>query len=114
MWTGSRAAVALEVLRAVLQHGTAPNHDRVVLDRSTVSPASLLACLGSTRMTLNVLRGEVLAGLVVALALIPEAISFSIIAGVDPSVGLFASFTKDRGDHRPQRLQRQDALGAHR
>ncbi|MEZ0165423.1 SulP family inorganic anion transporter [Kineococcus sp. LSe6-4] len=40
-----------------------------------------------------VLRTEVLAGLVVALALIPEAISFSIIAGVDPRVGLFASFT---------------------
>jgi len=39
------------------------------------------------------LRVEVLAGLVVALALIPEAISFSIIAGVDPRVGLFASFT---------------------
>ncbi len=39
------------------------------------------------------LRTEVLAGLVVALALIPEAISFSIIAGVDPSIGLFASFT---------------------
>jgi sulfate permease, SulP family len=39
------------------------------------------------------LRTEVLAGLVVALALIPEAISFSIIAGVDPRVGLFASFT---------------------
>ncbi|MGY6653685.1 SulP family inorganic anion transporter [Amycolatopsis sp. TRM77291] len=38
-------------------------------------------------------RTEILAGLVVALALIPEAISFSIIAGVDPSVGLFASFT---------------------
>ena len=36
---------------------------------------------------------EALAGLVVALALIPEAISFSIIAGVDPRVGLFASFT---------------------
>ena len=35
---------------------------------------------------------EVLAGLVVALALIPEAISFSILAGVDPRVGLFASF----------------------
>ena len=35
---------------------------------------------------------EVLAGLVVALALIPEAISFSIIAGVDPRVGLFSSF----------------------
>jgi len=39
------------------------------------------------------LRKEILAGLVVALALIPEAISFSIIAGVDPRVGLFASFT---------------------
>ncbi|WP_426242137.1 SulP family inorganic anion transporter [Nocardioides sp. LHG3406-4] len=39
------------------------------------------------------LRTEVLAGLVVALALIPEAISFSIIAGVDPRIGLFASFT---------------------
>ncbi|WP_352250330.1 SulP family inorganic anion transporter [Amycolatopsis nalaikhensis] len=38
-------------------------------------------------------RTEILAGLVVALALIPEAISFSIIAGVDPSIGLFASFT---------------------
>jgi SulP family sulfate permease len=41
----------------------------------------------------RVLRTEVLAGLVVALALIPEAISFSILAGVDPRVGLFASFT---------------------
>lgn len=41
----------------------------------------------------RILRTEVLAGLVVALALIPEAISFSIIAGVDPRVGLFASFT---------------------
>jgi sulfate permease, SulP family len=41
----------------------------------------------------TVARTEVLAGLVVALALIPEAISFSILAGVDPRVGLFASFT---------------------
>ncbi|MFD5068984.1 SulP family inorganic anion transporter [Streptomyces sp. NPDC058369] len=41
----------------------------------------------------KIFRTEVLAGLVVALALIPEAISFSIIAGVDPAVGLFASFT---------------------
>ena len=38
------------------------------------------------------IRGDVLAGLVVALALIPEAIAFSIIAGVDPKVGLYASF----------------------
>ncbi|WP_240181744.1 SulP family inorganic anion transporter [Nocardioides sp. 616] len=41
----------------------------------------------------RLLRTEVLGGLVVALALIPESISFSIIAGVDPRVGLFASFT---------------------
>ncbi|MCO5314484.1 MAG: SulP family inorganic anion transporter [Microthrixaceae bacterium] len=39
------------------------------------------------------LRIELLSGLVVALALIPEAISFSVLAGVDPRVGLFASFT---------------------
>ena len=38
------------------------------------------------------IRGDILAGLVVALALIPEAIAFSIIAGVDPKVGLYASF----------------------
>lgn len=37
-------------------------------------------------------RGDLLAGTVVALALIPEAIAFSIIAGVDPAVGLYASF----------------------
>ncbi|MCX3059780.1 SulP family inorganic anion transporter [Streptomyces beihaiensis] len=41
----------------------------------------------------KVLRTEVLAGLVVALALIPEAISFSVIAGVDPSIGLCAACT---------------------
>ncbi len=39
------------------------------------------------------MRGDLLAGLVVALALIPEAIAFSIIAGVDPKVGLYASFS---------------------
>ncbi len=43
------------------------------------------------RLSPALLRVELLAGLVVALALIPEAISFSIIAGVDPSVGLYAS-----------------------
>lgn len=48
----------------------------------------MLAALKSPRL----LTREVLAGLVVALALIPEAISFSIIAGVDPKVGLFSSF----------------------
>ncbi len=38
------------------------------------------------------IRGDILAGIVVALALIPEAIAFSLIAGVDPMVGLYASF----------------------
>lgn len=54
-------------------------------DRRTTS---VLAALKSPR----VLTREALAGLVVALALIPEAIAFSIIAGVDPRVGLFSSF----------------------
>jgi len=45
----------------------------------------------STQWFSNI-RGDLLAGLVVALALIPEAIAFSIIAGVDPQVGLYASF----------------------
>ncbi len=38
------------------------------------------------------IRGDILSGIVVALALIPEAIGFSVIAGVDPKVGLYASF----------------------
>ena len=42
---------------------------------------------------LGTIRADLLAGLVVALALIPEAIAFSIIAGVDPKVGLYASFS---------------------
>ncbi|MCX5051979.1 SulP family inorganic anion transporter [Streptomyces sp. NBC_00201] len=65
------------------------------MSSSALSPAAWLR--GSRRPTWlsdpKVLRTEVLAGLVVALALIPEAISFSIIAGVDPAIGLFASFT---------------------
>ncbi len=63
--------------------------------RSTTPPATT-SSEPSVRNALRspaMLRTEVLAGLVVALALIPEAISFSIIAGVDPRVGLFASFT---------------------
>ena len=42
---------------------------------------------------LGTIRADLLAGLVVALALIPEAIAFSIIAGVDPKIGLYASFS---------------------
>ena len=65
---------------AILQNST-PN-------RYKAEP-SVLTALRSPRL----LTREVLAGLVVAMALIPEAISFSIIAGVDPRIGLFASFT---------------------
>lgn len=39
------------------------------------------------------IRADILAGIVVALALIPEAIAFSIIAGVDPKIGLYTSFS---------------------
>ena len=56
-------------------------------DRYRADP-SVLTALRTPRL----LTREVLAGLVVAMALIPEAISFSIIAGVDPRVGLFSSF----------------------
>jgi SulP family sulfate permease len=56
-------------------------------DRYKAEPSVLTAL-----RTPRILTREVLAGLVVAMALIPEAISFSIIAGVDPRVGLFSSF----------------------
>ena len=50
---------------------------------------SVLRTLRSPKL----LKTEVLAGLVVALALIPEALAFSVIAGVDPRIGLFSAFT---------------------
>jgi len=60
-------------------------------------PATIAAPRGplqQLRLTwLSNTRRDLLAGLVVALALIPEAIAFSIIAGVDPKVGLYASFS---------------------
>ena len=64
-------------------------------------PAILGPARSGTAMTFHTyraqwlgnLRGDLLSGLVVALALIPEAIAFSIIAGVDPKVGLYASFS---------------------
>lgn len=56
---------------------------------SPLERQSVLRTLRSPRL----LKVEVLGGLVVALALIPEAIAFSVIAGVDPRIGLFASFT---------------------
>jgi hypothetical protein len=65
-------------------------------------------------------RGDLLAGTVVALTLIPEAIAFSIIAGVDPQVGLYASFAgawasvltrRHRVDRSVADTRRTDALG---
>ena len=55
---------------------------------SQQQPDTVLSALRNPRR----LKTEILAGLVVALALIPEAISFSILAGVPPQVGLFSSF----------------------
>ena len=57
-----------------------------------LTPEQLQSVRGTLRSPRR-LKTEVLGGLVVALALIPEAIAFSIIAGVDPRIGLFASFT---------------------
>ncbi|MEZ0351174.1 SulP family inorganic anion transporter [Mycobacterium sp. pR1184] len=58
----------------------------------TAAPGIDNSVLGALRSPAR-LRTEALAGLVVALALIPEAIAFSVIAGVDPRVGLFSSVT---------------------
>ena len=79
---------------------------------TTLSPTAevtVRSALASPRL----LRTEVLGGLVVALALIPEAISFSIIAGVDPRVGLFASFMMAVTIAVPRRPAGDD-LGGHR
>ncbi|WP_442878626.1 SulP family inorganic anion transporter [Brachybacterium sp. J153] len=54
---------------------------------SQASPPSMLSALRSPRL----LRIELLSGLVVALAMIPEVVSFSVLAGVDPRVGLFTA-----------------------
>ncbi len=68
-----------------------PNAPSQTLDEqpSTYDEFSVRSALRSPKR----LRTELLAGLVVALALIPEAISFAILAGVDPRVGLYAAFT---------------------
>lgn len=64
-----------------------------------ISPAAMRECVRFSMTSLtnyrrewfSNIRGDVLSGIVVALALIPEAVGFSVIAGVDPKVGLFAS-----------------------
>lgn len=70
--------------------GPGPDH---AMRSDPPAPTGVVASFRYAFSSLPRLRTEVLAGLVVALALIPEAISFSILAGVDPRVGLFASFT---------------------
>jgi SulP family sulfate permease len=52
-----------------------------------------MTLIGTRQDWFGNIKGDLLAGMVVALALIPEAIAFSIIAGVDPKVGLYASFS---------------------
>ena len=64
-------------------------HTTPPVDMTPEERQSVWRTLKSPRL----LKTEILAGLVVALALIPEAIAFSLIAGVDPKFGLFASFT---------------------
>ncbi|MFG2894177.1 SulP family inorganic anion transporter [Streptomyces sp. NPDC048248] len=61
------------------------------MSTSALSPASWIPGSRPPWLSPKVFRTEALAGLVVGLALIPEAISFSVIAGVDPKVGLFAA-----------------------
>ncbi|MDJ0312543.1 SulP family inorganic anion transporter [Arthrobacter sp. H35-D1] len=61
-------------------------------DTPVLTPEQLQSVVGALKSPRR-LKTEVLAGLVVALALIPEAIAFSVIAGVDPRIGLFAAFT---------------------
>lgn len=73
----------------VIVHEVAKNPDPDGSD----APTGVLASFRYAFTSFGRFKTEVLAGLVVALALIPEAISFSILAGVDPRVGLFASVT---------------------
>jgi SulP family sulfate permease len=76
----SRESPIPESLMAIDEKSLTPNRYR--------ADPSVLTALKSPRLFTR----EALAGLVVAMALIPEAISFSILAGVDPRVGLFSSF----------------------
>ena len=79
--------------------GTDPRYPRRLPCPFSFPPSGLPTALNSDLLAtlrhewFGNARADVLAGLVVALALIPEAIAFSIIAGVDPKVGLYASFS---------------------
>ena len=89
-------------LRVALPAANPPDHPVTKPFSSLALVRALLPCAVWNPMTfidnfrrdwLSNIRGDVLAGIVVALALIPEAIGFSIIAGVDPKVALYASFS---------------------
>jgi len=94
-WTRKRFRVALPAADPPdkLENG-AGAHRSGARCAGSVSDNILMISLDAYRSQwLGNIRGDLLAGLVVALALIPEAIAFSIIAGVDPKVGLYASFS---------------------
>ena len=79
-------------------HEVAPSQVSPLADYQRVQPLNINLFSNFQASSLRAdwfgnIRGDVLAGLVVALALIPEAIAFSLIAGVDPKVGLYASFS---------------------
>ncbi len=73
---------------------TKPNLKKMVVEHAAKDSELRMITLSQYRhqWTHNI-RADLISGLVVALALIPEAIAFSIIAGVDPKIGLYASFS---------------------
>ena len=73
--------------------GQRPKPSPAAIANAEGAPTDIVGSFRYAFSSLRRLRMEVFGGLVVALALIPEAISFSILAGVDPRMGLFASFT---------------------
>ena len=83
---GTRSAGPFFVATLALAPASSPRSALTLALPSSFSPAVL------RQEWFGNVRGDLLAGIVVALALIPEAIAFSIIAGVDPKVGLYASF----------------------
>lgn len=74
-------------------HGTAQTTKTARVPRGLRAKSFMISLAQYKHQWVHNIRGDLLSGLVVALALIPEAIAFSIIAGVDPKVGLYASFS---------------------
>jgi SulP family sulfate permease len=70
-------------------HHTVPEQPEQPVTSAQPKPASVLAALRSPKLLIV----EILGGLVTAFALIPESLSFAIVAGLDPRMGLYAAFT---------------------